>query len=223
MLFRSETFKILFNIFNEKNLGQQNCGIIPYNNFIIKCIDRGFSSDAQKLNEKIKNYFPNLYLWEDSKFYKEIETKKFYIMERLEGDLTKYIMEQSYINFYNVLDNNYKLYYESFPKTMINSIYFPYTTSLSDSYIKNINEIRENVKPKITELLIQLQPDIIELHHNLIKNGYSYQPFPIFTQNQSQSTLFGEIYLKNYSKWGKQLSLGIFEKYRSQCMQTDIM
>ena len=31
-----ETFKILFNIFNEKNLGQQNCGIIPYYDYIIK-------------------------------------------------------------------------------------------------------------------------------------------------------------------------------------------
>ena len=116
----SEVVSILEKTLDTTNYGQRNCGIIPYLDYILKCTR---DSKALTMNDSIKEYFPQYYLWPDGEFIKEINTKPFYIMEKLDGDLTTYIIEQSYIKAYGSLKlgptldiDTFWLYYETLPK-----------------------------------------------------------------------------------------------------------
>jgi len=180
----SEVVSILEKTLDTNNLGQNNCGIIPYLDYILKCSGGG---DALVMNDSIREYFPQYYLWPNGEFINNINTKPFYIMEKLDGDLTKYIIEQSYIRAYGSLEegsftiygfNAFKLYYETLPKTMNPGLFAQragkYSEYLSEKAIKILDEIKLKVKPHIIDILNNLQPKIIELHHNLIKKNYIY-------------------------------------------------
>ena len=173
-----EVVSILEKTLDTGNLGQNNCGIIPYLDYILKCSSR---NDGLLINDNIREYFLQYYLWPNGDFIKQINEKPFYIMEKLDGDLTKYIIEQSYIRAYGSLEdrrygfNAFKLYYETLPKTTIESLFgFNHNKYLSEEAIKILNEIKSNVKSHIVDILNSLQPKIIELHHNLIKRNYIY-------------------------------------------------
>ncbi len=173
-----EVVSILEKTLDTGNLGQNNCGIIPYLDYILKCSS---SNDGLLINDNIREYFPQYYLWPNGDFIKQINEKPFYIMEKLDGDLTKYIIEQSYIRAYGFLEdrrygfNAFKLYYDTLPKTTIESLFgWNPNKYLSEEAIKILNEIKSNVKSHIVDILNSLQPKIIELHHNLIKRNYTY-------------------------------------------------
>lgn len=179
----------LFIHSNSQNLGQHNCGIIPYKQYIIKCLncddnaskntDVTTISHFNELNRDLNEIFPKYYLWTDGSpylFIKKEQTSEKYcklmIMERLDGDLTKYIIESSYKNVYNTLDKNYLFYYEYLPKTTTQPV-VP-TEFLNDNALKNLNDLKKNVKNEIIKLVNELQPEITRLHHTLIKRGYDY-------------------------------------------------
>ncbi len=174
-----EVVSILEKTLDTGNLGQNNCGIIPYLDYILKCSIR---NDGLLINDNIREYFPQYYLWPNGDFIKQINEKPFYIMEKLDGDLTKYIIEQSYIRAYGSLEdrrygfNAFKLYYDTLPKTTIESLFgWNHNNKyLSEEAIKILNEIKSKVKSHIVDILNSLQPKIIELHHNLIKRNYKY-------------------------------------------------
>ncbi len=175
----TEVVSILEKTLDTNNLGQNNCGIIPYLDYILKC---GGRSDALTMNDSIREYFPQYYLWPDGKFIKEINTKPFYIMEKLDGDLTSYIIEQSYIRAYDSLEGGptyevkaFKLYYETLPKTKIIGLLGMHPIKyLSKEGNIIIDRIKNDVYPYIIDILNTLQPKIIELHHNLIKRNHKY-------------------------------------------------
>ena len=87
-----EVIMLLHENLNTRNSGNNNCGIIPYKNYIIKCVD----GETKLINEQLYPFFPELFFWKDETFTKEFNGKYFYIMEKLEGDLSKYIIETSY-------------------------------------------------------------------------------------------------------------------------------
>ena len=172
---------ILEKTLDTNNLGQNNCGIIPYLKYILKCVQYDVY-DEINLDKGIREYFPNFYLWPDRKFIKKINEKNFYIMEKLDGDLTKYIIEESYINTYGSLEYElekfkpFELYYDTLPKTMIKG-FFPqenYEKYLSEKTKVILKEIKTEVTSNIIKILALLQPKIIELHHNLVKRNYKY-------------------------------------------------
>ena len=63
---------------------------------------------------------------------------------------------------------------------------------------------------------VQIHWDTVVLHVNC----YSYQPFPIFTPHQSQSIIFEEIFLKNFSKYFFKLNISDFSwRFNLKCPQ----
>ena len=179
-----DVVEILEQITNTQNVGQENCGILPYKKYILKCPLYNSYQFPKTLNNSIRLFFPQYYLWPDHHFFTMINGHSWYIMERLDGDLTKYILEQSYISKYGQLNNEFvvernlrisngfKFYYEFLPR-MTNRT-FPFKL-LNEKGTQIFNDIKENVKPHIKNILNKIQKKIIELHHNLIINDYIYK------------------------------------------------
>lgn len=65
---------------NKKNLGQNNCGTIFINNYVVKCIKKSTEinnnektnklliNNAEKINVKLSIFFPKYYKWNNGKF-----------------------------------------------------------------------------------------------------------------------------------------------------------
>ena len=174
----SEVVSILEKTLDTNNMGQRNCGIIPYLDYILKCTR---DSKALTMNDSIKEYFPQYYLWPDGEFIKEINTKPFYIMEKLDGDLTTYIIEQSYIKAYGSLElgptldiDTFWLYYETLPKIIDGKFRRKHGKYLSRDALVMLAAIQNAVIPHIKDILNNLQAKIIELHLNLLKRNHKY-------------------------------------------------
>jgi hypothetical protein len=84
-------------------------------------------------------------------------------MERLDDDLTSYILKTSYHDMNGSL-LNYDYFYDRLPKTM--------TQYINDSdYLNSINKV---ITPYIKININKLIDKVIELHHNIIKKGWQY-------------------------------------------------
>ena len=180
--------KSLIDISAQNNLGQNNCGIIFYNNYVIKCInkinkiseindnlDKKYEEFIIQINNEIKDLFVKYYNWYDKKIIKYIsinndEYAKCIIMEKLDGDLTNYILKTAYLNTFMNLDE-YNFFYEKLPKNNIK-----YTSEENDTHENNIkfNNIINDMKQNILQLCNNLNNKIIYLHHNLNKKGWVY-------------------------------------------------
>jgi hypothetical protein len=168
-----------------KNLGQHNCGILFYETYAIKClriVTEIPASESEKelalfgkINEELKGLFPTLYKWPNNKVYHYIEVDenkyaKCYIMEKLEGDLTSFILEESYKQG-NLDEKEYKFYYERLPNT--NGDFIWPTKDSYDNQTK-FGEIKKQISPHIKKLVESLNDKVINLHHNFIKKGWKY-------------------------------------------------
>ena len=174
-------FKLLYHTKNHQNLGQHNCGILFIDDYVIKGVTIVKSLDpisededfnfSNIVNNELEGYFPKYFSWPGNSrsIYhyvpiSENEKAKCFIMERLDGDLTNYMFETSYKNAYGIIDDNYQYMYERFKKTMMN--YLP-----SDN--KSISLV-EGITKYISQLINELEPMVIKLHHELIKKGWKY-------------------------------------------------
>tara|TARA_E500000178_G_scaffold342376_1_gene387486 strand:+ start:1015 stop:2343 length:1329 start_codon:yes stop_codon:yes gene_type:complete len=239
---------------NIKNIGNRNCGILPYKNYMLKCQK---NLTKFNVNNKIKEYFPEFYRWNSGDFQKRINNNFFYVMEKLDGDLSEYLLQKTneitygnkheinfktnseqYLFFYDYLNkiesNNYETIYNSKSTYILTNIilviylivsiiYILYkiynhdsrlnfydiifsTSSMflvlginstlfenyslknmysicrsklfqikNDTNIKVFNKIKNKMKKVFSNLVKNLQPEIIKLHHNLIKNNYEYR------------------------------------------------
>lgn len=180
-----ENFREKYKNGSISNLGQHNCGILFYKNYVIKCL--GLESEDEKkkyenenneniiicnrklINDKLKGLYPLFFIWPGKNniyhyiFLKENTYALCIIMERLDGDLTNYILETAYKNTYPN-GNDYKYMYDRLPKTMEEFI---------DKDQKSeciVNEISDN----LIKLLITLEPKLIKLHHDLVLKGWTY-------------------------------------------------
>jgi hypothetical protein len=188
----------------QNNLGQRNCGIIFINNYAIKCLkffennqfDKILESEILKLeeiNNDLYNLFVKYYRWPDGNLFNFIELTnningkiitnyaKCVIMEKLDGDLTNYIVKYAYEKAYNYLENDvfnyyFDFFYQRIPKTTIEYI------KIKDDTLENkmeFNEIINNIKQYILSICNYLNSQIIFLHHELIKKGWQYYDFKL--------------------------------------------
>lgn len=172
------------------NYGQQNCGIIFVDNYVIKCLnfvtpiasalgvvlfenedenEKYELEEAEEINNDLDGIIPKCYKWEDDKLIKYIKINeekdkyaKCIIMEKLDTDLTSYIFKTSYKKYFNNLDN-----YESFYDKLVET----YKTYTIDPEIK---EITNKMKQYIFDLCHVLNRQIIFKHHELVKKGWHY-------------------------------------------------
>lgn len=180
----------IINLDNKENLGQNNCGIIHMDKYIIKCIgktniivdeDINYVEYIDRINYELDGYIPKFYKWKNGKLINYIQinnnnlSEPLYaeciIMEKLDGDLTNYILKRSYYKTYNNYDN-YDFFYNRLPKTSIEYI------SKSEDSIENqnkFNEIMSHIRFNILELCICLNMQVLLLHHNLIEKGWRYE------------------------------------------------
>ena len=257
---------------NIKNTGNRNCGILPYKNYMLKCQK---NLTKFNVNNKIKNYFPEFYKWNSGDFQKRINDNFFYVMEKLDGDLSEYLLQKTneitygnkheinfknndeqYLFFYDYLNkiesNNYETIYNSkntyiltniitivyliisiihilykiygrnsrlnfydiifstssmllvltadsslLNKYSLKNIYSICKSKLfkikNESNIKIFNKIKNKMKKTFSNLVKNLQPEIIKLHHNLIKNNYEYRDLKF--DNIGYKIINGEIKL----------------------------
>jgi hypothetical protein len=176
-----------------RNLGQHNCGIVFIDKYVVKCIKIIIESELklesekdmsetiikiEKINNDLDGLFSKYYKWADGNIFNFIEitdsdeTKKYakcIIIERLDGDLTDYLIKNSYIKEYGNLDG-FDFYYERLPKTNIEFIY----DKIDSFENKNFKKIINNVKKYIFEICYSLNVKIIFLHHELVKKGWKY-------------------------------------------------
>lgn len=175
---------------NNKNLGQNNCGVIFIDNYAIKCLDitdkkkeeddQRYLEYIEKINVELVDFIPRFYKWTNDKLKNFIrinyddENPQYaicIIMDKLDGDLTNYILRKAYFNTYNNYDN-YDFFYERLPKTTIN--YTKIRNDTPDNFVK-YNKIIDEVKPNIFELCNCLNIKLLKLHHNLCKKGWWYK------------------------------------------------
>lgn len=172
---------------NTGNVGQNNCGVIFIGDYAVKCLklyDENVESDetmltnhVEKINTKLAEYYPKYYKWPNNKIENFIEiqyegTKKYakcIIMDKLDGDLTTYILKQSYLNVFGNYDD-YNFFYDRLPKTMIDYI----DDEISSENKKKYNIMKEKIKDSIIRKCYLLNNSVIKLHLNIIKRGYYY-------------------------------------------------
>lgn len=87
-------------------------------------------------------------------------------MDKLDGDLTDYILKNSYKKVYGDEDN-YKFFYDRLPKT--NGEYK--TDIINDDDNEQIKQTQfiDNVRKFIFKICYSLNTDIIFLHHEILK------------------------------------------------------
>lgn len=182
----------------QSNKGQHNCGIIIMDNYVVKCLSISVNNNinhhqlhkkAVQINAELDNLFVKYYKWPNEQFINPIQiidksnsTKYAHciIMEKLDGDLTDYILKNSFFKAYNNY-NDYDFFYSRLPKT--NGQYINDLILNSDSEEVKItkkfnndkmNLIKKNLQKYIFEICQSLNTDIIFLHHQLIKKGWNY-------------------------------------------------
>ena len=163
-----------FSVMNRssQNLGQQNCGIFSHKNYIIKCTNQ-FIKGEETMRQISNN--PNLvtiYTWNDGKIYKIYEDNFFYIMEKLDGDLTSLILQKIYREKFNNL-NDYQIFFDHLEKTMGGAK----KSQKGESLLNSIKEFlrSENGLQFFKHLIMNLQSKLDKLFHNLYLTGYHYQ------------------------------------------------
>jgi hypothetical protein len=136
-----------------KNKGQHNCGILYIDRYVVKIISKlcpfteeshlNYNKYALSINENLAGYYPKYYTWDDQNANLLLDISensipeyvRCVIMERLDGDLTSYILESSYkILKGNLLD--YDDFYDRLPKT--NGKYVNDTSDEFKSFKKEI-------------------------------------------------------------------------------------
>ena len=121
-------------------------------------------------------------------------------MEKLDGDLTDYILKNSYKKVYGVEDD-YKFFYDRLPKTTDkyerDTIDINDNEQIKQTKLDNINkqkEIIDNVRKYIFEICYSLNTDIIFLHHQILKKGWLYQDLKFdnlgYNKNNDELQLF---------------------------------
>lgn len=167
-----------------QNFGQNNCGIVFFDNYVIKCVETFENIPLNtnikdhhelliiELSKKIPNFFPTYYLWPDGKIYNYIPINdklyaKCIIMEKLDGDLTTYIINRAYYETFGNYDD-FNFFYDRLPKTTIDYI------RTSDDDIKKFNNIISQIKPNLLNICYELQRKLTLLHHDLISKGWEY-------------------------------------------------
>ena len=150
-----------FNTENINNYGQQNCGILKYKKYIIKClktyINQQESIDIPLIHDDIIAYFPLYYKWPNNHLQYNIPNREntyslCIIMERLDGDLTDYIFKSVYKETFGNMES-----YDNFINELV-----------------KMPKSNNQMAPKIIILINELIPKIIILHHELSKRGYVY-------------------------------------------------
>ena len=171
-----------------KNKGQNNRGIIVIDKYVVKCVSRSslFSEEthllanknAELINEKLAGFYPKYYKWNDSNYNYLLNLSdvpdiadyvRCIIMEKLDGDLTSYILETSYKELKGDL-TGYDEFYNRLPKTDCK-----YIIDMSESY----DSLKKEIKPIIKRITIGLIDKMIELHHNILRRGYEYYDLKI--------------------------------------------
>lgn len=193
---------------NKKNLGQHNCGIVFIDNYVVKCIklsdndkdELSFNENyAKEINDELEGIFPKYYKWTNGKLINPLNisetnngnignnmnnsTSKYaycVIMQRLDGDLTDFLLKSSYQKAYGNLDN-YDFFYLRLEKTHGDYIsdYVRENDTQEVKEQKKINrskqtQIINDVKKYIFETCYSLNVDIIFLHHKMIRKGWKY-------------------------------------------------
>ncbi len=166
------------------NIGQNNYKIIFIGNYVIKCTEitkelnesyitqtnDNLHTYALTINKELNGYYPNYYYWSNGLVNKiiNIPNTTIYvnciIMDRLDGDLTNYILQTSYKTI-NGSMNGYNDFLDRLPKTM-----FPYIIDTSEAF----NTLKKDMSSEIEINLNKLNSLVIELHHNIIKKGWEY-------------------------------------------------
>ena len=162
-----------FSVMNRssQNLGQQNCGIFSHEKYIIKCTSQKLA--GEEIMRQISNN-PNLvtiYSWNDGIIYKSYKGNTFYIMEKLDGDLTSLILQKIYRKKFNNL-NDYQIFFDQLEKTMGGTK----KSQKGESLLNSIKEFlrSENGLQFFKQLLMNLQSKLDKLFHNLYLTGYYY-------------------------------------------------
>ena len=165
------------------NIGQHNCGIFFIGDKVVKLISRlsPFTIEshlhsnkyALQINNDLLGFYPKYYTWDDSNVNyllnissdpDIIEYVRCIIMERLDDDLTNYILKSSYKNIKGDLIL-YDDFYDRLPKT-----HGKYIIDRSEEFTSFCKDISYNVKT----ITMQLVNKVIDLHHNIIRKGYEY-------------------------------------------------
>jgi hypothetical protein len=186
----------------KSNLGQRNCGIVFIDNYAIKCLSKSSTPDynaeyenkyaikAELIERELEGFYPKLYRWRDGRFINfikiinpdngEIKYAKCIIMEKLDGDLTDYLLKNSYLRTFGNFDN-YDFFYNRLPKTV--GFYIDEyvleddTEEVKQKKIENtrkFDEIKDPITPVIYETINILNEQIIMLHYYLLRNGWKY-------------------------------------------------
>ena len=178
---------------SNKNLGQNNCGITFIDKYAIKCSaivsedykNKYNNNDDNKkqhelnnvklINEELDGLFSKFYAWKNGDFYNfiKVENDKYamcYIMEKLDGDLTDYILKQSYFTTFNNY-NNYDFYYDRLPKTNNDGIQ---PNDDNEENILNFDSMLNKIRPFIIRLCQDLNDKVIFLHHKCLQAGWDY-------------------------------------------------
>lgn len=178
------------NLKNIKNFGQNNCGIIFIDKYVVKCIektndildeDENYVKYIDSINNELAGCLPKFYKWKNNKLKNYIQINydvspfnPLYavciIMEKMDGDLTKYILRKSYYETYKNMDD-YDFFFERMPKTTME-----YISNRVDS-VENQNKYQQmiyDIKFSIVELCNCLNMKLVLLHHNLIEKGWEY-------------------------------------------------
>jgi hypothetical protein len=153
------------------------------------------------------------------------------IMEKLDGDLTNYIIKNSYINSYGNLDD-YDFYYNRLPKTMVKFINQQEDTSEN---IQKYNQIIKNVKKYVFEICYSLNIQLLLQHHELIKRGWEYSDLKLDNiglkkskSNEKIELLFidlesGLINLEDYTNNNSFIKKINFQEYLNlHCFNTNL-
>lgn len=190
-ILKNEISENIKNVYDNNNYGLRNCGIFFIDKYAIKCLSLNEDNNdlnredklkkiiyINKINKELSGLVPKYYKWPDGNIYNLIETndenKKYAIveiMDKMDGDLTDYVLKKSYINAYGNLDN-YDFYYNRLPKVQG---YCINKHEDSQENIQKFNQIKEHLTKYIFEICYSLNNQIIFLHHELLKRGWVYR------------------------------------------------
>ena len=156
-----------------QNVGQHSI-VIPYGEYFIKSPPGGSEESIKDINENLKDIFVKYYKWSNGKYINE----NYVIMEKLDGDLTKYILEESFKKCFGEESFifGYQMFYNAIPKTMIS---FKHYDDHSHEEKKKLQLIATKIKPFIEKILQELQYKFDIIYHKLLSKGYGYADYKL--------------------------------------------
>jgi hypothetical protein len=180
-------------LINDQNIntnasGANNCGVLIDNQYFLKCdctnigVNTGVNINLLNINKYFPNLFPQYYAWPDGKMIRN----KWSIMDKLDGDLSEFILKYSFLETYKHLSK--KILKDKFVEYRKNL----FLQNLSYEENKEINKNKIDIKPHLTDLLIYLQKIMNNINIKLIHFNYQLSDLKLdnFGYKQTSAEIF---------------------------------